>query len=780
MSRKSARRDSPPARSGLAKLVFALIAIPVAGVVSLALVVLLALLLANDRLPPLDAMIDYRPRIPLRVYTADGVLIGEFGEERRTFVRIDDVPDVMKHAVVAAEDARFFEHAGVDLIGVARAALANLSAGGTEQGASTLTMQLAREFFLSPERTYTRKIVEILLALRIEDALSKDQILELYLNQIFLGKRAYGFAAASQTYFGKPLSEISAAEAAMLAGLPKAPSRFNPLVNPRRAFERQRYILRRMHEAGFLNRPDYEAALAEKLRFAPSDPGYSVEAPYVAELARQLAWELYREDSYTSSLQIYTTILSGDQKAANHALRKGLIEYDRRHGYRGPERFVALPAAPADPGDQIDAAIAEAGVFDDLLSPAVVLEASPKAVVVSRGKGTEPIRIEPANLRFVARSLASKAPAALQLRRGAVVRIMRTPKGAWEIGQLPEVQAAFVSLSTSDGAVRSLVGGYDFERNKFNRATQAWRQPGSAFKPFIYSAALEKGIMTSTIINDAPVQIDPARTGGQLWDPKNSDGKYDGPISLRTALARSKNMVSIRMLDEIGPQYAQDYITRFGFEAQRHPAFLTMALGAGSVTPWQMAGAISVFANGGYRIDPYIISRITDGAGRVLAQSQAAQAGDDSRRAIDARNAFLVDSMLRDVIRVGTAGRARSLKRNDLAGKTGTTNDAYDAWFVGYQPSLAAAAWVGYDQPRKLGSRETGSSTALPIWIDYMATALRGIPQASLSPPRGVVRIDGEYYLNETRPGQGIATIGIEEGGLATGENADEVRDQVF
>jgi penicillin-binding protein 1A len=779
MSRKPARPASKPARFRWRTVVLAAIALPVAALVSALLAVALALLLANDRLPPLDALIDYRPRIPLRVYTADGVLIGEFGEERRTFVRIEDVPDVMKHAVVAAEDARFFEHAGVDLVGVARAALANLSAGGTEQGASTLTMQLAREFFLSPERTYTRKIIEILLAFRIEESLSKDQILELYLNQIFLGKRAYGFAAAAQTYFGKPLAQVSAAEAAMLAGLPKAPSRFNPLVNPKRATERQRYILKRMLESGFLTQAQYDAALVEKLQFAQPDSGYAVEAPYVAELARQLAWDLYREDSYTSGLKIFTTILAEDQKAANAALRDGLFEYDRRHGFRGPERFIDLSGDASVAADQIDAAIAEASDFDEQLDPAVVLEASTKAVVASRGKGSEPITIEQKNLRFVARALAPKAPAALQLRRGAVVRVARNAKGEWEIGQLPEVQGAFVAASTTDGAVRALVGGFDFSRNKFNRVTQAWRQPGSAFKPFIYSAALEKGIMTSTIVNDAPFRVDPAVTGGQLWEPKNYDGKYEGPMPVRSALARSKNMVSIRILDEIGPKYAQDYITRFGFDAERHPAFLTMALGAGAVTPWQMVGAISVFANGGYRIDPYIVERITDGSGRVLAQARPVRAGDESRRAIDPRNAFLMDSMLRSVVRFGTATRAKSLKRNDLAGKTGTTNDSHDAWFAGYQPAVAAVAWVGFDQPRKLGDRETGGGLALPIWVDYMGTALKGVPEAGESPPRGVVRLDGEYYLSETRPGQGVATIGVEDG-LAAGENADEVRDQVF
>lgn len=778
-------KRQPPTRSGgswlgwLAKAVAWTGGIALAGVLCAVMAGLMALAIAYPNLPDVSQLSNYRPKLPLRVYTAEGTLMAEFGEERRELTPIKEVPKVMKDAVLAIEDARFYEHGGVDYVGVARAALANLSAGGTEQGASTLTMQLAREFFLSPERTYTRKIIEILLAFRIEESLSKDQILELYLNQIFLGKRAYGFAAAAQTYFGKPLAQVSAAEAAMLAGLPKAPSRFNPLVNPKRATERQRYILKRMLESGFLTQAQYDAALVEKLQFAQPDSGYAVEAPYVAELARQLAWDLYREDSYTSGLKIFTTILAEDQKAANAALRDGLFEYDRRHGFRGPERFIDLSGDASVAADQIDAAIAEASDFDEQLDPAVVLEASTKAVVASRGKGSEPITIEQKNLRFVARALAPKAPAALQLRRGAVVRVARNAKGEWEIGQLPEVQGAFVAASTTDGAVRALVGGFDFSRNKFNRVTQAWRQPGSAFKPFIYSAALEKGIMTSTIVNDAPFRVDPAVTGGQLWEPKNYDGKYEGPMPVRSALARSKNMVSIRILDEIGPKYAQDYITRFGFDAERHPAFLTMALGAGAVTPWQMVGAISVFANGGYRIDPYIVERITDGSGRMLAQARPVRAGDESRRAIDPRNAFLMDSMLRSVVRFGTATRAKSLKRNDLAGKTGTTNDSHDAWFAGYQPAVAAVAWVGFDQPRKLGDRETGGGLALPIWVDYMGTALKGVPEAGESPPRGVVRLDGEYYLSETRPGQGVATIGVEDG-LAAGENADEVRDQVF
>ncbi len=775
--RRRPRRTSS-SRPNWVRLGAVALAVPFVAALAGGLLVALALVLANDRLPPLDAMLDYRPRIPLRVYTADGQLIGEFGEERRTFVRIEDVPPVVRHAVLAAEDARFFDHVGVDLIGVARAALVNFVAGGTEQGASTITMQLAREFFLSSERTYTRKIVEILLALRIEDNLTKQQIFELYLNQIYLGKRSYGFAAASQTYFGKPLSKLTAAEAAVLAGLPKAPSRFNPMVNPKRAIERQRYILGRMRDNGFLSEAEHAAALDQRLAFMPARADYPVHAPYVAELARQLAFDLYREEIYSAGMKIYTTIVSGDQRAANAALEQGVLDYDRRHGFRGPERMLDLPADPAAAERMVETSIDDDDDIGHFLA-AVVLEAAPKRVVVSRGRSGA-IEITGDGLKFVAPALGERAPATRRLRRGAVVRIVESDKGGYAIAQLPEVQAALVGLNTGDGAVRAMVGGFDFERNKFNRVTQAWRQPGSSFKPFIYSASLEKGFMTSTVINDAPVLIDPARTGGQLWDPKNYDGKFEGPMRMRMALAKSKNMVSIRLLDAIGPQYAQDYVSRFGFDPERIPPFLTMALGAGSVTPWQMARAITVFANGGYRIEPYLIARITDNNGRLLASAHPGQAGDESLRVIDPRNAFLMDSMLRDVVRMGTATRARTLKRNDLAGKTGTTNDSIDAWFAGYNPRVAAVAWVGFDQPHKLGDRETGGGLALPIWIDYMATALKGVPEQDPQPPQGVVRIDGDYYYAETRPGQGVASLGVAEDGVAAGADADLIRNQVF
>ena len=769
----------------VARLLAVLIAIPVTALVCGGLLTVLAVLLTNDRLPQLDALLDYRPQIPLRVYSADGQLIGEFGEERRTFVRIQDVPDVMKHAILAAEDSRFYEHGGVDPVGVVRALMANLSAGTITQGSSTLTMQLAREFFLSPERTYARKITEALLALRIEDTLTKDEILELYINQIFLGKRAYGFAAAARTYFDKPLSEINAAEAAMLAGLPKAPSRYNPFANRQRATERQRYILRRMRENNFLTEEQYRTALETPLKYATARNGGngngddSELAPYVAELARQLTQAIFEADTYSAGLKVYTTIDMRHQEAARDALRKGVIDYDTKYGYRGPEAYVKLPEDPEAARAAIEEAVEEAGVINEFI-PAVVTAVSSKSVTVSRGDGSEPIEISGKSLDFVKRALGSRAPAAIRLQRGALVRIIQE-KASWRIAQLPQVQSALVAVDTNDGAVRALVGGYDFARNKFNRVTQAWRQPGSSFKPFIYSAALEKGFMVSTIINDAPFSIDPALTGGDLWEPKNYDGKFEGPMTMAEALARSKNMVSIRILQQIGPDYAQDYVARFGFDPRRHPAYLTMALGAGAVTPWQMAGGYATFANGGYRIEPYVISKITNSAGEVLAAAQPRRAGRPENLAIDPRNAFIMDAMLRDVVRNGTARRARTLlKRNDLAGKTGTTNDSHDAWFAGYQHEIAAVAWVGFDQPRKLGNRETGGGLALPIWADYMKVALEGKPEVAPDPPGGIVQIGADWYYSETRPGQGIATVGLMEGGVASGENADQIRDQLF
>ena len=777
--RKAAKKDDQtPAARGWGRWLLVLLAAPLVAALAGALALALAVLLANDRLPPLDGLVDYRPKIPLRVFTADGVLIGEFGEERRTIVRIGDVPDLMRDAILAAEDSRFFEHSGVDFVGVMRAALSNFTAGGIESGASTITMQLARNFFLSSEKTYTRKIYEILLAMKIEESLTKEQILEVYMNQIFLGKRAHGFGSAAQIYFGKPLAKVSPAEAAMLAGLPKAPSRYNPIENPKRATERQRYILRRMREANFLKEDEFQAALKEELRYASQSTEFALDAPYVSELARQLVFEVYREETYTSGMNVYTTILAEDQRAANLALKQGVLDYDRKYGYRGPEFVIDLPSSPAKWDAEIENAMADEPDVDEFLT-AVVLSASPTRVRASRGKD-QVFDIGADGLRFVASALGDRAAAAKRIRAGAVIRITKSKAGQWEITQLPEVEAALVACNTNDGSVRALVGGFQFNRNKFNRVTQAWRQPGSSFKPFIYSASLDKGLTASTVINDAPVTLPASQTGGSLWDPKNYDGRFDGPMSMRTALTKSKNMVSIRIIQNIGPQYVQDYITRFGFDAERNPPVFTLALGAGAVTPWQMVGGISVFANGGYRVEPYLISRITDSNGNLVSAAHPAKAGDESIRAIDSRNAFIMDSMLRDVVRKGTATRALALKRGDLAGKTGTTNDSHDAWFAGYQPQVAAVAWVGYDQPRKLGDKETGGGLALPIWISYMGKATRGLPERAAELPAGVLNVGGEYYYRETGPGQGVASIGLSEGGVGSGENAEQVRDQVF
>jgi penicillin-binding protein 1A len=709
-------------------------------------------LLAYPNLPSIEVLTEYQPKVPLRVYTADGALIGEFGEERRAVVRIAEVPAVMKQAILAAEDERFYRHQGVDYVGVIRAAYSNLIAGGKRQGASTITMQVARNFFLSSEKTLIRKAYEALLAFKIEAGLTKDQILEIYINQIYLGQRAYGFAAASQIYFGRALSDISLAEAAMLAGLPKAPSSYNPVANPKRAKERQLYVLRRMRELGYITDEQFKTAQAQPLVVRRDFDDYSVHAEYVAEMVRQVLYDRYPDDVYTSGLRVYTTITKRDQEAAYHALREGVLEYERRHGYRGPEGYVELPAGAGE--EALEDALHDASDYDDL-RPALVLDASPKEVRAYL-RGGETITVKGEGLRFAAPALSAKAPPNQRVRRGAIVRVHKTDRGAWEIIQVPDVEAALVALDPITGAVRALVGGFDFSRNKYNHVTQAWRQPGSSFKPFIYSAALEKGFTAATVVNDAPVVVDAEQTGGQVWEPKNYEGTYDGPIRLRTALAHSKNMVSIRVLQAIGPQYAQDYIKRFGFDPARHPPYLTMALGAGSVSPWQMARAYAVFANGGYLVDPYLVERIVDDRGNLLAQAQPARAGDESLRVIDIRNAFIMNSLLQDVVRYGTGARASSLGRSDLAGKTGTTNDYVDAWFCGYQPTLVSVAWIGFDQPKKLGRAETGARAALPIWMGYMGTALKGVPEMGADPPEGVVtvKIDPATGLQSPENGQ--------------------------
>ncbi|MEO8296657.1 MAG: penicillin-binding protein 1A [Burkholderiales bacterium] len=739
----------------------ALYAVGLLGALAATVVILLgiALAAAYPNLPKLGGITDYRPKLPMRVYSADNVLLGEFGEERRSFVPIAEIPQVMKDAVLAIEDARFYQHGGIDYLGVLRAGVASFSEYKS-QGASTITMQVARNFYLSTEKTYTRKIYEILLALKIESLLNKQQILELYMNQIYLGQRAYGFATASEIYFGKPLAKISVAEAAMLAGLPKAPSAYNPIANPRRAQLRQRYIIERMLDNGFITPAQRDEALAQPLRYHPVNES-PVHAEYVAETARQLIYAQYGDAAYTRGLNVYTSVRSGDQANAYRALRRGILEFEKRQVYRGPEGYVDLPADPKG----MDARIAEAleeHPNNDELRAAVVIEASAKKVVAVLQSG-ELLSLTGEGLRPATSALGERAVAKTQIRPGAVIRVVKGPKDVWIISQLPEVEGAFVALDPLTGEIRALVGGFDYAKNKFNHVTQAWRQPGSSFKPFIYSAALERGFTPATVVNDAPLFFDAGSTGSQPWEPKNYDGQFEGPMSLRRALAKSKNMVSIRILQASGVQFTQDWVTRFGFDADKHPAYLTMALGAGSVTPMQMASAYSVFANGGYRLDPLLVTRITDDRGKPLMMVQPAPL-DAMRRAVEPRNAFVMESLLQEVTRSGTAAKAQAtLKRPDLYGKTGTTNDSMDAWFAGFQPGLTAVVWIGYDQPRKLGDRETGGGLALPVWIDYMAYALKGVPVAEASVPDGVVNLNGEWYFEEYTRGSGITSLGLDD-----------------
>lgn len=748
------------------------------------MVVGFAAALIYPTLPTLEVLTDYRPKIPLRVYSADGKLIGEFGEERRAVVKLEQVPKTLINAIVAAEDERFYQHGGVDYLGVARAALSNFTSGGVKQGASTITMQVARNFFLSKEKTLTRKFNEMLLAFKIESSLSKQQIIELYINQIYLGQRAYGFAAAAQIYYGRPLAELSIAQQAMLAGLPKAPSRFNPVANPSRAKLRQQYVLRRMRELGMLTPEQLANADKEPLTTRQTANEFQVHADYFAEMVRAQMFERYGEDTYTHGFRVHTTLLSEHQRAAYYALRKGVLDYDRRHGYRGPEAYVELAGELSN--EKLEDALQEAPDSDDMY-PALVLEASPKLVRVYRSGG-ERITVSEEGLKFAARLLGENVPPTQRIRRGAIIRITKDEKGRWQIAQLPQVESALVSADPRTGAIRALIGGFDFNRNQYNHVTQALRQPGSSFKPFIYSAALEKGFTAATVINDAPLTFTAAQTGSEPWEPKNYDGKFEGPMRLRTALAKSKNLVSVRILQAITPQYAQDYISRFGFDPKLHPPYLTMALGAGNVTPMQMLGAYSVFANGGYKIAPYFIDRVEDDKGKVLLTNQPLVAGESAERVIDPRNAFIMSSLMRDVVRAGTATRAMRLKRNDLAGKTGTTNEFVDAWFGGFQPTLVAIAWMGFDQPKTLGRNETGGSAALPIWIDYMATALKNVPEEGFNPPPGVIvmPVNAETGLR-AGDGSGISEYFYQEfpapssdGAVGGDKLPDDARNQLF
>ena len=742
------------------------------GALSVFALIGVAAALIYPTLPSLEALTDYQPKLPLRVYSEDGYLIDEFGEERRAYIKIENVPQNMKDAVLAIEDRRFYQHSGVDFKGILRAIRNNVT-GRSHEGASTITMQVAKNFFTTPngKRTIITKINEAMLALKIEHTLSKDKILELYINQIYLGQRAYGFGAAAQVYYGKPLEKLNLAETALLAGLPKAPSGYNPFVNPKRAKTRQQEVLRDMYRFGFIKEPVYNAALKQPLRFKASKQARDLAADYVAEIVRESLYTQYKDDIYSSGLSVYTTIRKANQEAANAAVREGVLDYDSRHGFRGPEKTLDLSKIMAEnPTGALDDALDDFEESNGFI-PAIVTSVAPKSVHVHTKNG-EDIEITAKGLALVTRTLNEKDPAKRLLKAGAVIRVTRSPgskdSNGWRIVQLPQVESALIALDPETGAVRALVGGFDFNRNKFNHVTQAWRQPGSSFKPFIYSAAIEKGFTPATIVEDSPLNFSAQETGEKAWSPRNFDNTFEGPIRLRQALTKSKNLVSIRVLQSIGPSYAQDYITRFGFAAKEHPAYLTMALGAGSVTPWQMATAYAVFANGGYRVKPNLITKIVDQHGKVLAETKFIKAGQGAPRVIDARNAFIMNSMMQDVIRRGTATRALQLGRTDLAGKTGTTNDHFDAWFAGYSPKQVAITWVGYDKPRPLGGSETGGAAALPIWIKYMATALRGLPDEERAIPDGVMalRIDPttgiradndengvyEYFYHENPP----------------------------
>ncbi len=706
--------------------------------------VAIAILVTYPKLPSLDAVQHYQPKMPLTVYSSDGEVIGVYGEERRSFTKISDFPQVLKDAVVAAEDKRFYDHWGVDVIGVMRAAVGNLT-GGVQSGASTITQQVARNFYLSNERTFTRKFNEALLAYKIEQSLSKDQILELYFNQIYLGQRAYGFAAASRIYFNKDVKDLTLAEATILAGLPKAPSTFNPIVNPERAQLRQKYILNNMVEEKMITPQERDEALAEELQYKRYVQKINQSALYVAEMVRQELYDKYGEEAYTQGFRVYTTVNSANQRAATEALRKTLRGFDRGSSYRGAEHYLDL--SKTDDAEETAGQYLSTLYAVDGMMPAVVLDVSKKGVRVQLPNGNQ-TTLDNAELGFAAKAVNNKKMGDAQIRRGAVIRVKQNGK-RWSVGQEPLLQGALVSLDAKTGAVRALVGGYDFHSRTFNRATQAQRQPGSSFKPFVYSAGLAKGMTMATSINDAPINLPGQGKNGAVWSPKNADGRYAGFITLRQALTASKNMVSIRILMSIGVGYAQEYIQRFGFKPSEIPAGLSMALGTGETTPMKMAEGYTVFANGGYKVSSYVIDRIYDGQGRLRAQMQPLEAGKNAPQVIDPRNAYIMYKMMQDVVRSGTATGARALGRSDIAGKTGTTNDNKDAWFVGFNPDVVTAVYIGYDKPRSMDNAGYGGRIALPVWVEYMRFALKGVPSTGMKAPEGLVTRGNDYFLKE-------------------------------
>ncbi|WP_049765383.1 penicillin-binding protein 1A [Cellvibrio japonicus] len=722
----------------------------------------------SPKLPPVDSLREVKLQTPLRVYSSDGKLIGEFGEQRRTPLKYDQIPPLYIKALLAAEDAEFFEHHGVSLRGLVRAGSHLLKSGQIQSGGSTLTMQLARDFFLTRKQIFSRKFNEILLSIEIERKFTKEEILELFNNKMFFGNRAYGLQAAAQIYYGRDVQDLSAAQYAMIVGVLKAPSAYNPLANPKRAMIRRDWILGRMHKLNYIDQATYQAAINEPNTASYHGTTLDVNAPYVAEMARQEALDRFGEATYIDGYRVYTSVDSSLQAAAQTALIRGLMDYDQRHGYRGPERHLK-PSTDQDYNDWLDE-LQTIPVLGGLL-PAAVLEVKPREIKVLLSdsdiveltweQGFENLR---PYLTEDSRGAVYKAATEF-LKTGDVVRIIRDADGNWRFNQVPAVQSALVALDPVDGAIRSLVGGFDFKQSHFNRVTQGARQPGSSFKPLLYTAALENGFTPASIINDAPIVIE--NTGsGVAWRPENDDGKFVGPMRLRQALYRSRNLVSIRLLRAIGMQNALDSLERFGFNKRDFPRDLTLALGTHELTPLQMATAYASFANGGFKVTPYLVTRIEDSNGRIVYEAnpqkvcrscaqpnqpeldetgQAAQpvtVTNAAPRIIDERIAYLMDSMLKDVVEKGTGRLAKQrLERSDLAGKTGTTNGPRDTWFAGYNPKMVATVWVGFDQNTLLGRREFGSSAALPIWIDFMRAALEGMPEQLRRQPEGIVTV---------------------------------------
>jgi len=724
-------------------------------VVGVLLVATVALVL-TPTLPSLEDLSGSNLKVPLRVYTAEGTLIAEFGEERRIPVTVAQVPPRLLQAVLAAEDDSFYVHQGVDFLGILRAAINNFRRGGTHEGASTITMQVARNYFLSPEKTYTRKIKEILLAFKIEREFNKNQILELYLNKIFLGNRAYGFAAASQIYFGKDMADLTLAEAALLAGLPKAPSRYNPISNPESTLERRAYVLRRMLKLGYIRDSEFTEAMSVPLGASRHALRFTVDAPFVAEIVREYMVRKYTESTYADGYHVYTTIRARDQQAADAALRKAVLDYDRRHGWRG----VA--------GSENINRKTERGRLDDLLKdypvvgglqPAIVRHIDDQIARAYLPDGTAVDLGLPAMAwaaRYIDADTTGAPPKSVRdiVRLGDVIYLERLGEDEWRLAQVPEVEGGFVSIDPRTGAILALSGGFDFFKNQYNHVTQALRQPGSSFKPFIYSAALDKGFTPASLISGAPIVIEDVSLEDE-WRPEDYSRKFFGPTRLRKALALSLNLVSVRLLRAITPSYAVEYMGRFGFDSAKLPKNLSLTLGTAEATVQQMASAFAVFANGGYRIEPYLIARIEDAKHKVLEEanpitvcpncSPPKQIDPDkpapryAEQAISSPNAFLMNSILRDTVAYGTAASAKVLERKDLAGKTGTTNDHRDAWFNGFNSDIVAVSWIGFDDNQPLGKGEAGGRTALPMWIDYMRVVLEDVPEKPLVPPPGIV-----------------------------------------